>query len=321
MKLVSRRQWGARAPRSQAAYLASTRGVKVHYTGSYVDPRIKDDHGRCAALVRQIQNGHMDGNGWNDIGYSFCVCPHRYVYEGRGLHRLPSANGAGLNTGHYAILGLVGNKGLVTPTDDMLHGIRDAIEYVRQKGNAGNEIKGHRDGYATDCPGAKLYAWVKQGAPRPKGGGSAPVPQQPKPPAEPEVLKVLLNAGIRNPLTIDPGKRVSVSWEAEYADPANVHGSGPAWTPKTGEWALVTLGTVVDGQAAGERLRLAVAEYDKTTRVKDHFGEDKIGNGTKVEYTLSGLLWLAKDRDYRIDMVNEGSRPVTVTKAHLRVVR
>ncbi|ROO82568.1 hypothetical protein EDD29_0048 [Actinocorallia herbida] len=168
MQLVTRKQWGARTPKAAASYLASTKGVKVHYTGSRVDPKIVDDHDLCAALVRQIQNGHMDGNGWNDIGYSFAVCPHRYVFEGRGLHKLPAANGAGLNSDHYAVLGLVGNSGLTVPPDLMLHGIRDAIDHVRAQGGAGTEVKGHRDGYATDCPGPQLYKWVQDGAPRPK---------------------------------------------------------------------------------------------------------------------------------------------------------
>ncbi|MFC7639775.1 hypothetical protein ACFQX6_00965 [Streptosporangium lutulentum] len=82
-----------------------------------------------------------------------------------------AANGAGLNSGHYAVLGLVGSTGLTKPTDDILHGILDAIEYLRDKGGAGREIKGHRDGYATNCPGEPLYAWIKRGAPAP-----APVP-------------------------------------------------------------------------------------------------------------------------------------------------
>src|SRR5690606_6603240 len=90
-------------------------------------------------------------------------------------NRLPAANGPGLNTGHYAVLGLVGSSGLVVPPDDMLHGIRDAIEYLREVGGAGPEIKGHRDGYATECPGEHLYAWVRRGAPRP-GGGAQPGP-------------------------------------------------------------------------------------------------------------------------------------------------
>ncbi|MFO7252221.1 MAG: peptidoglycan-binding domain-containing protein [Actinomycetes bacterium] len=179
--LVSRREWGARSPKGSYTTLRSTKGVKVHYTGSRVDPAIVDDHAKCAALVRQIQNGHMDGNGWIDIGYNLAVCPHRKVFVGRGPNRLPAANGPGLNTGHYAVLGLVGSSGLVVPPDDMLHGIRDAIEYLREVGGAGPEIKGHRDGYATECPGEHLYAWVRRGAPRP-GGGAQPGPGTGVPP-------------------------------------------------------------------------------------------------------------------------------------------
>lgn len=172
IELISRKAWGARSPRGSYTRLDSTKGVKVHYTGGRVDPRIVDDHDRCAALVRSIQNSHMDGNGWIDIGYSFVACPHTKVFEGRGLHRLPAANGAGLNQGHYAVLGLVGNTGLVEPPDGMLHAILDAIEHTRRNGRAGNEIKGHRDGYATDCPGEPLYRWVRRGAPRPGEGGN-----------------------------------------------------------------------------------------------------------------------------------------------------
>jgi hypothetical protein len=169
IKLVNRSAWGARAPRSAAAYLSSTRGVKVHYTGSPENVAMgePDGHHLCDDRVRGIQNGHMDGNGWNDIGYSAVVCCHGYVYIGRGPHALPAANGEGLNSGHYAVCALVGNKGLTKPTPAMLHGIRDAIDWLRKEGGAGHEIKGHRDGYATDCPGAPLYAWVRAGAPRP----------------------------------------------------------------------------------------------------------------------------------------------------------
>ncbi|MDX6427944.1 MAG: hypothetical protein QOE54_310 [Streptosporangiaceae bacterium] len=167
MKLVSRKDWGARAPKASPVYLSSTRGVKVHYTGEYEDPAILNNHGRCAGRLRAIQNDHMDSNGWNDIAYNFLVCDHGYVFEGRGLHHLSAANGPGLNTGHYAVCGLVGNKGTTQPPRDMLIGIRDAIDYLCSRGNAGQEIKGHRDGYSTDCPGDPLYAWVKKGAPRP----------------------------------------------------------------------------------------------------------------------------------------------------------
>lgn len=165
--LVLRRDWRARVPRGEYTQLDSTKGVKVHYTGGRVDPGILTNHAGCQSLVQSIQNFHMDSNGWIDVGYSYLVCPHRKVFEGRGLHHLPAANGAGLNADHYAVLGLVGNAGLVNPPDNVLHGILDAIQLLRDRGRAGREIKGHRDGFDTDCPGEPLYAWVRRGAPRP----------------------------------------------------------------------------------------------------------------------------------------------------------
>ncbi|GIH69429.1 peptidoglycan recognition protein family protein [Sphaerimonospora thailandensis] len=181
--IVTRAEWGARAPKGTYSTLGSTKGTKVHYTGGRVDPRIIDDHDRCVELVRDIQAFHMDGHGWIDIGYSLVACPHRLVFTGRGPHRLPAANGPGLNTGHYAVLALVGNEGLVQPSDEQLHAILDAIDYLRAQGGAGHEIKGHRDGYSTDCPGGPLYSWIQRGAPRPGGTTTRPAASamQPKP--------------------------------------------------------------------------------------------------------------------------------------------
>lgn len=185
--LVTRREWGAREPRGSYGRLTSTRGAKVHYTGGQVSSDIVNDHAKCVAMMKAIQKYHMDGNGWMDIGYSMVACPHRKVFEGRGPGRLPAANGAGLNSDHYAVLGLVGSSGLIQPNDAMLHAILDAVEYLRAKGGAGTEIKGHRDGYSTDCPGGPLYAWVKKGAPRP--GGTSPTPTTPAPAFPGRVLR------------------------------------------------------------------------------------------------------------------------------------
>ena len=169
MKLVTRAQWGARdyrRPNGATLYSGDKRrGVKLHYLGTPYSDR---PHTGCAAYVRQIQAQHMDGNGWSDVGYSFLVCTHGYVYEGRGLRRRNSANGStSLNDQDYAVLLLVGSSGLTRPTDAQLHGARDAIDYCRKEGPAGTWLGGHRDGYATSCPGDAVYAWAKAGAPRP----------------------------------------------------------------------------------------------------------------------------------------------------------
>ncbi|MFM9652750.1 N-acetylmuramoyl-L-alanine amidase [Streptomyces galilaeus] len=195
MKLVTRSQWGARAyrtPNGATPYSRPRRGVKLHYLGT---PYTDRTHDRCDDYVRQLQAQHMDGNGWSDIGYSFLVCTHGYVYEGRGLKRRNSANGnTTLNEQDYAVCLLVGSSGLVKPTDDQLGGTRDAIEYCREEGPAGDWLGGHRDGYATACPGDAVYAWAQQGAPRP--GGTAVEPK-PAPATKPRVSVAHLRSAAR----------------------------------------------------------------------------------------------------------------------------
>ncbi|WP_246083125.1 peptidoglycan-binding protein [Nonomuraea diastatica] len=136
-------------------------------------------HGQiwCPRTENQSWLARRDGTVYF-TGNTMIACPHRKVFQGRGPHHLPAANGPGLNSGHYAVLGLVGNTGLVQPPDGVLHAIVDAIEHLRGRGRAGKEIKGHRDGYATDCPGDPLYAWVRRGAPRP-GTPAPPAPSTP----------------------------------------------------------------------------------------------------------------------------------------------
>ncbi|MFG2908994.1 peptidoglycan-binding protein [Kitasatospora sp. NPDC048286] len=105
----------------------------------------------------------MDGNGWADIGYSLAVCQHGYVYEGRGKNAQNSANGnPQLNRDHYAVLAFVGSSIITEPSSVQIAGIQDAIAYLRRHG-AGNEVRGHRDGYATECPGGPLYRLVQAG--------------------------------------------------------------------------------------------------------------------------------------------------------------
>ncbi|MER5421724.1 peptidoglycan-binding protein [Streptosporangium roseum] len=152
------------------------------------DIRRQKYHGEvwCPRTENQTWLAHRDGSVYF-TGNTMIVCPHRKVFEGRGPNHLPAANGSGLNSGHYAVLGLVGSTGFTQPTDDVLHGILDAVEYLRDKGGAGDEIKGHRDGYSTDCPGGPLYAWVRRGAPRPGGGPTDP--PEPHPSFPGRVLK------------------------------------------------------------------------------------------------------------------------------------
>jgi hypothetical protein len=183
LKLVTRAQLGW--PASAAPIQTSTKGVKVHYEGTAVSTKLLTDHAACLAEWQAIRKSHLANKveNYSDIAYNYGACPHGYLLEGRGIGRRTGANGdQPLNIAHYAIVGLVGSEGLTEPNDLMLGAIRDGIELLRQHG-AGDEIKGHRDGYATACPGGPLYAWVQKGAPRPAGSVTdpgTPTPAKPK---------------------------------------------------------------------------------------------------------------------------------------------
>lgn len=177
MLTTTRREWGARPAKHALSPMPRTvKGIKYHYTGGFVSALTlkPEEHDECLKLIRAFQDLHMDTNGWTDFAYNYSVCTHEVII-GRGLHVMSAANGnQTLNKGHYAVLLLVGSKeeqndkpGVIKPNDAMLNNALDIADYIRRNGPAGNELKGHKDGYATDCPGTAISAWIRQGCPRP----------------------------------------------------------------------------------------------------------------------------------------------------------
>lgn len=242
MRFVPREDWGAPAT-SAASYLASARGVKFHYLGTAYTSRA---HSLCDDYVRSIRAAHLADvkEGYADIAYTALVCEHGFVFEGRGTHKRPGANGnATLNGRDYAVCALLGSSGLTVPPDLMLHGLRDALEWLRRDGDAGDWIGGHRDGHATTCPGDQLYAWVKRGAPRPSSGGQD-APEDGVYPVRPGDYLALIARrldvdwrdlarvnGIREPYTIYPGQELRI--------PAAASGGGQTIPPFPGAGAFV----------------------------------------------------------------------------------
>lgn len=190
MKLVTRAQLGW--PASAAPTQTTAKGVKVHYEGSPVSTKLLTNHDLCIAEWKSIRASHLanTAENYSDVAYNYAACPHGYLLEGRGLRKRTGANGnQTLNQAHYAVLGLVGSSGLTKPTAAMLGAICDGIDLLRANG-AGSEIKGHRDGYATACPGPELYAWVQKGAPRPT---TNPPPQEDDMPTAEEIAVAVVN--------------------------------------------------------------------------------------------------------------------------------
>jgi N-acetylmuramoyl-L-alanine amidase len=179
--IITRADWHAdESIRRGAPYYAD--GIHlaiVHHTAgsnSYTKAQ-------SASIVRAIELYHVQGNGWNDVGYNFLVDKYGQIFEGRygGITRpVVGAHAQGFNSGSVGI-SLIGDYSStsITPAAraalvsliawrlDLAH-IDPLSKVVRvSSGNprypAGtaitlNTISAHRDVYPTSCPGASLYA-------------------------------------------------------------------------------------------------------------------------------------------------------------------
>lgn len=175
--IISRAAWGARAPKRITRIAGPVRGVAGHYEGSGLGSYPPDS---VAAIVRQIQNFHMDTRGWDDIAYSALVDRFGRVWEGRGPGRRSAANGTNDSNDHYyAVCLIMGPADTLTP--DMKRGWLDARAWLQTHGNAGPETPPHSTFIATACPGPARN-WFLNGCPAP---GDSPTPT-PAPTPQPD---------------------------------------------------------------------------------------------------------------------------------------
>jgi hypothetical protein len=178
VKFISRKDLGwpaSAAPRKTK----KTLGIKIHYEGTNSPVR---DHSYCKGYWTGIRNSHLanKAEGYSDVAYSYAVCRHGYVLEGRGLGFRTGANGnQTLNADHDAVVILYGTNDK-SVSEEVVTAVREVIAFLRGH-DTGKEIKGHRDGYATACPGGPLYAFVKSGEFEPVKAPPAPPKPKPKP--------------------------------------------------------------------------------------------------------------------------------------------
>lgn len=155
MNVITRQQWGARSPKQTPIPISVVvHDIFIHHSASPA-PLPNEE----VAAMRSVQNFHMDTNGWNDIGYSYVVMPSGNVYEGRGWG-IVGAHTEGHNSSGYGIC-FEGNYMNDQPTLQAMTNaatlIREAIPHYVALTPA---LFGHRDVFATVCPGDNLYQKV-----------------------------------------------------------------------------------------------------------------------------------------------------------------
>ncbi|MCD9903224.1 peptidoglycan-binding protein [Streptomyces sp. MT29] len=173
-KIISRPIWGSRPWDGTPNHVPLNKRTEffIHYDGA--TPITRTGY----AIPRAIEAQHIS-QGWSGVGYNWVIDQEGNVYEGRGWD-LQGAHCPGHNVSGLSVQIAVG--GSQEPSAKALAAARALYEAACLKTGRKLAKKGHRDGIATACPGAKLYAWVKAGMPAgtyepaPNPGGSIPKP-------------------------------------------------------------------------------------------------------------------------------------------------
>ncbi|MEU0691982.1 peptidoglycan recognition protein family protein [Streptomyces uncialis] len=179
--IVSRKKWGAdEGLRDRGfVYTTSVKAAFVHHSAT-------GNNYRCSqspSVIRGIYRYHVRSSGWRDLGYNFLIDKCGTVYEGRaggvtkavlGAHTL----GFNAKTTGIAVLGSYGRTKVpaaavkaiakLTAWKLGLYGANPRGKTYLTSGGGNlyrkgkkvrlHVISGHRDGFNTACPGARLYS-------------------------------------------------------------------------------------------------------------------------------------------------------------------
>ncbi|MGW2102757.1 peptidoglycan recognition protein family protein [Streptomyces olivaceoviridis] len=180
-RIVTRRGWGADESLRERGfvYTKKIKAAFVHHTAT-------GNAYTCAqapSVIRSIYRYHVKSMGWRDLGYNFLVDKCGTLYEGRAGGVAKAVFGAhtlGFNTNTMGIA-VIGTYGATKPSSAAvkaiarltawklgLYGVDPSGKtyltsgggnlYPKGKNVRLNVISGHRDGFATECPGKRLYA-------------------------------------------------------------------------------------------------------------------------------------------------------------------
>ncbi|MBZ0232272.1 MAG: N-acetylmuramoyl-L-alanine amidase [Deltaproteobacteria bacterium] len=155
LRVYSRADWGARAPRCASSSMNPVRAT-IHHTVTPTSDSLSPQ-----ARLRQIQAFHQNSRGWCDIGYNYLVSRDGRVWRARGPTTV-GAHVANANTGNIGI-SIIGTytSTRVTATQmcstaKLLRRLKEAYGISLARSN----VRGHRQYGGTACPGNALYGQI-----------------------------------------------------------------------------------------------------------------------------------------------------------------
>jgi hypothetical protein len=166
IRVYTRKDWGAKAPRGPYADLGPLRTAVIHHGGPVGGPRrtFKAAAQTCRDWQAFHQNPAPKGRGWNDIGYHILVDAWGRLYLGRPADKL-GAHVLGQNTGRVGINFMQDGRkyGLTRGQKRTLRKLfrhdhdRLGLPALRELSNRPGDfaVLGHREvpEQSTECPG------------------------------------------------------------------------------------------------------------------------------------------------------------------------
>ncbi|MFF9509597.1 peptidoglycan recognition protein [Streptomyces sp. NPDC014724] len=179
-RIITRKGWGAdeKLRERSLVYTKTVKAAFIHHSATGNNYTCS----QAPAVLRGIYRYHVKSSGWRDIGYNFAVDKCGNIYEGRaggvtkpvlGAHTLGfNANSMGIAvlgtfTGSNPSASAVNAIAKLTAWKLGLFGADPSGRTTLVSGGGNkfkkgtkatlNVISGHRDGFATECPGARLY--------------------------------------------------------------------------------------------------------------------------------------------------------------------
>ncbi|XP_044728721.1 peptidoglycan-recognition protein SA-like [Chrysoperla carnea] len=156
--ILTRYMWGGLPAKSVEYMTIPVQNVIVTHSVTSECKTVID----CAEIVENIRAGHMDVNGWDDIGFNFLIGGDGNVYEGTGWHRI-GAHTIGWNSKSIGIC-FIGDFSKKLPNQQQLEAAKNLLKCGVTKGELATRYKliAQRQVIATASPGLRLYQEIQR---------------------------------------------------------------------------------------------------------------------------------------------------------------
>ncbi|XP_008549723.1 peptidoglycan-recognition protein LE isoform X1 [Microplitis demolitor] len=159
IRFVQRVEWGAQPPEGSPEQLDIIPAPYVIISHTASESCFKQAD--CVQRVRLAQTMHIEGNGWDDIGYNFLIGGDGLVYVGRGWDTV-GAHSFGFNRKSIGI-SFIGTFNKEIPPRRQVYALEKLIEVGVKNGKIDSNYKllAHRQVSETLSPGDVLFGIIK----------------------------------------------------------------------------------------------------------------------------------------------------------------